>query len=73
MQKGDLYLWVTIKESKDARSLWNDIERYGVNLTELDGSTAYIYGETDMMTATKVIAYCEQHGQVEVSLSAIGR
>lgn len=72
MRKGDLYLWVTIKESKDARGLWNDLERYGVNLTELDGSTAYVYGEVVMETAVKVIAYCEQHGQVEVSLSAIG-
>ena len=72
MRKGDLYLWVTIKESKDPRELWEKIEQYGVNLTDLGGGTAYVYGETIMETAVKVIAYCEQYGQVEVSLSAIG-
>lgn len=73
MRKGDLYLWVTIKESKkDLGKLWEDIAQYGVNLTELGGGTAYVYGEVVMEIAVKVIAYCEQYGQVEVSLSAIG-
>ena len=73
MRKGDLYLWATIKESKkDFGELWKEIGQYGVNLTELGGGTAYVYGETIMETAVKVIANCEQYGQVEVSLSAIG-
>ena len=72
MNKGDLYLWVTIKESKDSRTLWEKIKQYGVNLTDLGGGTAYVYGEAIMETAVKIIAYCEQYGKVEVSLSAIG-
>ena len=71
MKNGDLYLWVTIRENTDPRGLWEKIKPYGVNLTELGGGTAYAYGEVVMETAVKIIACCEQHGKVEVSLSAI--
>ena len=72
MRRGDLYLWVTIKRFTDARGLYEKVKGYGMNLTEAIDTT-YVYGNTDMETATKVIALCEQHGTTEVSLSHVGK
>ena len=52
--------------------LWNAIEQYKVNLTDL-GDKAYIYGEVQMPEAIEIIGVANDYGETEVSLSIVGR
>ena len=72
MQKEALYLWITIIGCEDSMKLWNAIERYKVNLTDL-GDKAYIYGEVQMPEAIEIIGVANDYGETEVSLSIVGR
>lgn len=72
MQKGELYLWVTIKPCTDSQSLWEQVKMYGVNVTDL-GEKTYVHGETNLMDAVKIISKCELYGTIEVSLSQVGK
>ena len=72
MQKEALYLWITIIGCDDSTKLWNAIEQYKVNLTDL-GDKAYIYGEVQMPEAIEIIGVANDYGETEVSLSIVGR
>lgn len=55
-----MMLWIDIHEQIDARALWNDIEHYKVNETDLENNTL-VYGDVDCETAMKVVACCMKY------------
>ena len=65
-------LFITINESIDSRSLWSMIEKYGVNLTDLEDVTL-IYGEVDITEAMEVITCCALYGNLKIELSKRGQ
>lgn len=63
-----MYIFIEIKEKIDSRSLWKLIEKYRVNLTDLDG-VSLVYGDVDTATAMEVIACCALFGDLKIELS----
>ena len=53
----------------NSRELWEHIARYEVNLTDLDEFT-YIYGETNLEDALKIIRICALYGPLSIELSS---
>lgn len=61
-------LFITIEGDFDARLLWNLIEKYKVNLTELEHVTL-VYGDVDASTAAEVLVCCAPFGKIKLELS----
>lgn len=57
-----MMLWIDIHEKIDARALWNDIEPYRVNETDLENNTL-VYGEVECETAMRIVACCMKYSQ----------
>lgn len=55
-----MMLWIDIHEQIDARALWNDIEHYKVNETDLENNIL-VYGEVDCETAMKILSCCMKY------------
>lgn len=53
-------LWIDIHDKIDALALWNDIEPYSVNETELE-KNILVYGDVDCDVAMRIIACCMKY------------
>lgn len=65
-----VYLNVTIKGKVDSRQLWKDIEKYDVNVTDLEAFTA-VYGKVSMYDSMFIIDICRKYGDIETSVTAL--
>lgn len=63
-----LHLWVEIQGEVDSIMLWDLIERYDLNLTEVD-DRCWVYGDCNYTTAGKVITKCALFGNISVKLT----
>ena len=52
----------------NSTELWQHIEPFRVNLTELD-EYSLVYGEADPHTAMKIILICSAYGHLSIELS----
>lgn len=64
-------IFVQIIGKIDSKALWEIVEPYGVNLTDM-GETSLVYGECTLEQASEVIFYCTLFGDAmtEISLKA---
>ena len=60
-------LFVEIKGEIDSLMLWELIKEYKLNLTDVITKT-WVYGETDYMTAGKVISKCALFGDLTAEI-----
>lgn len=63
-----LHLIVEIQGEVDSLMLWDLIERYHLNLTEVDDK-CWVYGDCNYTTAGKVITKCALFGNISVQLT----
>ena len=63
-----MHIFIEIKNKIDSRSLWNLIEKYKVNLTDLE-EVSLVYGDVDTITAMEVITCCALFGDLKIELS----
>lgn len=61
-------LFVEIKGKIDSTALWQLIEEYKLNLTDV-GSKTWVYGKTDCITAGTVISICALFGELRADLN----
>lgn len=73
MERGGLYLWVTMKNCGKGREIYDRVKSRKINVTEMPGAV-HIYGDVpDITVAVEVISICEEYGKVEVELARVGR
>lgn len=71
VKDGDLmnvYLYAEIEGTIDSKSLWNDVEAYGVNVTDLMIKTL-IYGEVSLRLALVVVDIAAKYGKVQAHIT----
>ena len=61
-------LYVEIAGRIDSKALWNDVECYGVNVTDLHVKTL-IYGELSLRLALMVIDQASKYGKVQAHIT----
>lgn len=61
-------MFVEIKGEIDSLMLWQLIKNYKLNLTDV-GAKTWVYGDTDYMTAGKVISICALFGDTKAELT----
>ena len=61
------HIWLEIQGKIDSMALWEQIKRYGVNVTDLCQKTL-VYGEVDFITAGTIISICSMHGDIEATV-----
>lgn len=59
------FLSVEIKGKIDAISLWGLIEKYHINLTNLDDVT-YVYGDVELHKVGEIISRCALFGELSI-------
>ena len=59
--------FMTIEGDFDARLLWSLIEKYKVNLTELE-HVVLVYGDVDVKTVAEVLVCCAPFGKIKLEL-----
>lgn len=57
-----MMVWIDIHDKIDGLALWNDIEHYKVNETELENNTL-VYGDVDCDTAMQIVACCMKYSE----------
>lgn len=73
MEKGGLYLWVTMKDCDKGREIYDRVKGRKINVTEMPG-VIYVHGDVpDITVAVEIISICEEYGTVEVELASVGR
>lgn len=73
MEKGGLYLWVTMKDCDKGQEIYDRVKSRKINVTELP-DTLYVYGAVaDITIAVEIISICEEYGVAEVELARVGR
>ena len=65
-------LEIEIKGPADTLMLWSLIEKYKVNLTDI-GEVIYIYGDTNITSAARIISCCALFGDLKIRLSKGGQ
>lgn len=60
-------MFVEIKGEIDTLMLWELIKDYKLNLTSVDDKT-WVYGETDFMSAGKIISKCALFGDLTAEI-----
>ena len=60
---GRYWFWLEVLGKIDSAELWREIERYDINLLDLDG--IYIYGHLDLLSVAEVIGICCKYGTVK--------
>lgn len=63
-----MHLFIEINGNIDSRSLWQLIERYKVNLTDLEDKSL-VYGDVSSYDALEIIACCSLYGKLKIELS----
>lgn len=66
-----IHINIEIRGKVDTLMLWSLIQRYEINLTELDDVT-YIYGEIALHNAGELIARCALFGDLIVQIKGGG-
>lgn len=64
----NVYLYAELNGKIDSRSLWHDIETYGVNVTDLKVKTL-IYGEVSLRVALMVIDEASKYGKIQAHIT----
>lgn len=54
----------------DSKSLWEQIEDYGVNLTDL-GDYSLIYGDVSFVTLVGIMGFCSTFEKIEITCTRI--
>lgn len=61
------HIWLEIQGKIDSKALWKQLERYGVNVTDLCQKTL-VYGEVDIVTAGTIVTICSMHGNIQATV-----
>lgn len=61
------HIWLEIQGKIDSEALWHQLERYGVNVTDLCQKTL-VYGEVDILTAGTIVTICSMHGNIQATV-----
>lgn len=64
----NVYLYAELNGRIDSKSLWHDVETYGVNVTDLHVKTL-IYGEVSLRVALMVIDEASKYGKVQAHIT----
>lgn len=65
-----VYVNCTINGKIDSRELWDDLNRYDVNVTDL-GEVTYVYGQVSMYDSLFVIDICRKYGDTISEVTSI--
>lgn len=73
MEKGGLYLWVTMKDCDKGQEICGRMTPYGVEVNEMPG-VVHVHGDVpDITVAVEIISICEEYGTASVELARVGR
>ncbi len=73
MEKGGLYLWVTMKDCDKGQEIYDRVKNHKINVTEMPGAI-YVHGNVpDITVAVEIISICEEYGTAGVELASVGR
>lgn len=61
-------LYAEIEGHIDSKALWNELEAYGVNVTDLSIKTL-IYGELSLRVALVVVDIASRYGKVQAHIT----
>lgn len=65
-----VYVNVTIKGRIDSRELWNDVQDYNINVTDL-GEVTLVYGKCSMYDSMFIIDICRKYGDISTEVTSI--
>ena len=65
-----VYVSCTINGKIDSRELWDDLNSYDVNVTDL-GEVTYVYGQVSMYDSLFVIDICRKYGDTISEVTSI--
>ena len=72
MEKGGLYLWVTMKDCNKGQEIYDRVKSRKINVTEMPGAI-HVHGDVpDITVAVEIISICEEYGEAEVELARVG-
>lgn len=61
--------FINITGRINSAELWQHIEPFRVNLTDMDGYSL-VYGEADPHTTMRIILICSNYGRLSIELSS---
>ena len=64
----NVYLYAELNGRIDSKSLWHDVETYGVNVTDLHVKTL-IYGEVSLRVALVVVDIASKYGKIQAHIT----
>lgn len=59
-----MYFEKTLTDCRDSRELYNELKRYGLNVTDM-GSEVFVYGDIDESDYEKILRICISYGSIE--------
>lgn len=63
-------LYVEMPPNVDSKIIWNDVEIYGVNVTDVI-NMILIYGQSSMLNALEVLAILAKYGDFKATITTI--
>lgn len=65
-----VYVNVEIKGKIDSRELYQDLQGYDLNVTDL-GEATFVYGQTTMYNSMFIIDICRKYGDINSEVTSI--
>jgi len=59
-----VHLFVEIRGPIDSKALWDELESYGVNVTDMS-DTVLVYADLPILQAVTVVGICSKYGDVK--------
>jgi len=59
-----VHLFVEIRGPIDSRELWDELEPYGVNVTDMS-DTVLVYADLPIIEAVTVVGICSKYGSTK--------
>ena len=65
-----LYVNVEIRGKIDSKELYQDLEGYNLNVTDL-GEMTYVYGQSSMYDSMFILDICRKYGDITSEVTSI--
>ena len=64
-----VHVFIEVKGTFDSKQLYELIEQYGMNLTDLGNDTVLVYGDCHLLQATQVVYHCSLFGNTKSDIT----